>query len=105
MNYTTEQENIIYSDADNIFVIALAGTGKTTTLIGFSKVRKKESFLYLVYNSTLKEDVQSNQFVTTELISSYTMDKYSGKLLYFSTEVPFEFTAEQSISIKTFITF
>ena len=59
MNYTAEQENIIYSDADNIFVIALAGTGKTTTLIGFSKVRKKESFLYLVYNSTLKEDVQS----------------------------------------------
>lgn len=58
MNYTTEQENIIYSDADNIFVIALAGTGKTTTLIGFSKVRKKESFLYLVYNSALKEDVQ-----------------------------------------------
>lgn len=52
-----------------------------------------------------KEDEESNEFVTTELISSYTMDKYSGKLLYFSTEVPFEFTAEQSISIKTFITF
>ena len=75
---------------------------KTSTTVDVLPLTKVDTIPLGVFT---REDDQSNQFVTTELISSYTMDKYSGKLLYFSTEIPFEFTAEQSISIKTFITF
>ena len=75
---------------------------KTSTTVDVLPLTKVDTIPLGVFK---KEDGHSNQFVTTELISSYTMNKYSGKLLYFSTEVPFEFTAEQSITIKTFITF
>ena len=50
-------------------------------------------------------DDSSVQMITTELIESFDMDKYSGKLLYVSSDPPFEFNEEQSITIKTFITF
>lgn len=48
---------------------------------------------------------ESLQLVTKDLRSSFSMDKYSGRLMYVSTELPFEFSANQSITVKTFITF
>jgi len=55
---TNEQNEIIYSDADLIFVSARAGTGKTTTLVEFSKLRKSNSILYIVYNNSIKEEAK-----------------------------------------------
>ena len=53
---TSEQEEIIASNAQCLVVNAFAGTGKTTTLIDYAKLRPKDSFLYLAFNRAVKED-------------------------------------------------
>lgn len=55
---TDEQRNIIYSDSPLIFVSARAGTGKTTTLVEFSKLRKADTIIYIVYNNSIKEEAR-----------------------------------------------
>jgi superfamily I DNA/RNA helicase len=56
MTSTTEQKEIIFSDGELIYVSARAGTGKTTTLIEYSKFRKKETLLYIVYNKAIRDE-------------------------------------------------
>lgn len=58
---TPEQMEVVYSEADNTYVKARAGTGKTTTLMSFVRYRKKERFLYLVYNKAIKDEA-ANKF-------------------------------------------
>ena len=53
---TKEQENIIESEANTLVVNAFAGTGKTTTLIDYAKARPKQSFVYLAFNRSVKEE-------------------------------------------------
>jgi hypothetical protein len=53
---TTEQENIIESEANVLVVNAFAGTGKTTTLIDYALARPRQSFIYLAFNRSVKED-------------------------------------------------
>jgi superfamily I DNA/RNA helicase len=53
---TLEQKLIVHSDSPLIYVSARAGTGKTTTLTEFVKVRKADSFLYIVYNNAIKNE-------------------------------------------------
>lgn len=83
---TEEQEDIIYSEIENIFVNAKAGTGKTTTLIEFSKLRKKNTFLYLVYNAENKERAKNKfpHYVKIHTIHSLAREgigyKYSHKI-------------------------
>jgi superfamily I DNA/RNA helicase len=55
--YTLEQQNVITADFDDILVInAFAGTGKTTTLVGFCEARANARILYLAYNRAIKEE-------------------------------------------------
>jgi len=61
MNPTSEQQAIL--DAfeairNNIKVLALAGTGKTSTLLELVKQHPETSFLYLAFNTAIKEEVQ-----------------------------------------------
>lgn len=42
-------------------------------------------------------------FFATELISSPTVNKYTGDILTTASEVPFRFTSEQSLALKTYI--
>lgn len=56
MTLTSEQLDIVYSDNKYVYVSARAGTGKTSTLLEFVKARKFESFLYIVYNSAIREE-------------------------------------------------
>jgi len=58
MKLTSEQEKILYCDDKEIYVNAKAGTGKTTTLIEFTKKRPAEIFLYLVYNRKNKIEAE-----------------------------------------------
>lgn len=59
----------------------------------------------IIPSGTLTSESGGLTFLTTELLSSFEFDKYSGKLLFYSTENPFEFSDAQSITVKTFITF
>ncbi len=55
MQWTHEQSPIIQSKASKILVRAFAGTGKTTTLVGFAKANATLRILYLCYNSSVEK--------------------------------------------------
>jgi superfamily I DNA/RNA helicase len=57
MNLTQEQAAIINSKGD-IKIIAVAGAGKTTTLIEYAKARPDKSILYLAFNKTVKLEAE-----------------------------------------------
>ena len=57
MNFTQEQNDIIFSEGD-IKINAVAGAGKTTTLYGYAKERQNQSILYLGFNKTVKEEAK-----------------------------------------------
>ena len=66
MKLTTEQENIINSKG-NIKINAVAGSGKTTTLIEYAKSRPQNAkILYLAFNKTVKLEAL-NKFSQTGL--------------------------------------
>ncbi|HJT74925.1 MAG TPA: UvrD-helicase domain-containing protein, partial [Chitinophaga sp.] len=57
MNLTQEQAAIIKSNG-NIKIVAVAGAGKTTTLIEYAKSRKGQRILYLAFNKTVKLEAE-----------------------------------------------
>ncbi|MFN3873434.1 MAG: UvrD-helicase domain-containing protein [Ignavibacterium sp.] len=58
MNLTSEQYDIINSSGD-IKINAVAGSGKTTTIIEYSKTRPKKSrILYLAFNRSVKNEAE-----------------------------------------------
>lgn len=54
MNYTHEQEPAINSLSRIVKLVAFAGTGKTTTLVGYAKARPQCRLLYLCYNKSVE---------------------------------------------------
>lgn len=86
IHLTNEQNNIVYSESSNVFVRANAGTGKTTTLIAFSEIRKGETFLYLVYNAENREQAKNKfpHYVKIHTIHSLAREhvgyKYNHKI-------------------------
>ncbi len=59
MKLTSEQEHIINSKGD-ILINAVAGSGKTTTLIEYAKARPEKSrILYIAFNKSVKIEAES----------------------------------------------
>jgi superfamily I DNA/RNA helicase len=59
MPFTDEQRAVIEADAPILKVNAVAGSGKTTTLLEFAAHRPKSRILYLAYNRSVAEDVRA----------------------------------------------
>lgn len=60
----------------------------------------------IVPTGTLVAESNNNRtYNSFRVITSPTINKYSGKLLYTSSENPFSFTEEQGVVIKTFLKF
>lgn len=65
MQWTQEQQPIIHSTADKLLVQAFAGTGKTTTLVGYAfKIIKNQhklvnSINFQVNSSTRRSDTSA----------------------------------------------
>ncbi|WP_317897953.1 UvrD-helicase domain-containing protein [Aurantibacillus circumpalustris] len=58
MKFTQEQEEIIHSTGD-IKINAVAGSGKTTTIIEYARLRPTNSkILYLVFNRSVKKEAE-----------------------------------------------
>lgn len=55
--YTDEQQAVIDSTARRLRVLAFAGTGKTTTLVGYARARQ-EPMLYVAYNRSIAEEAR-----------------------------------------------
>jgi ATP-dependent exoDNAse (exonuclease V) beta subunit len=78
MILTHEQLDIIYSKNKNIFIEALAGTGKTTTLIEFAKENFDKNILYIVFNKDLRKEVKYKFTANTEV---HTINSFSYKYI------------------------
>jgi superfamily I DNA/RNA helicase len=58
MNLTQEQINIINAKEDSFKINAVAGSGKTTTLLEYAKNNTHLKILYLAYNKSLQTSIQ-----------------------------------------------
>lgn len=69
MEFIQEQKNIFKSKESVILIKAYAGTGKTTTLVEFSKIHSDKRILYIAFNNSVVESAKrkfpSNVFVST----------------------------------------
>jgi superfamily I DNA/RNA helicase len=59
MQCTEEQRAIIESDAPILKINAVAGSGKTTTLLEYAARRRDKRILYLVYNKSVADEVRA----------------------------------------------
>ena len=79
VNYMPEQKAIIESTEPSIRVSAFAGTGKTTTLVGYASRRKNSRMLYMAFNKAIQEEA-ARKFTanvtckTTHSIAYHAMD-------------------------------
>lgn len=81
MKLTNEQLQIINSEEDNIIIEAKAGTGKTTTLIEYTKRRPLNNFLYLAFSSEIKKNSKKKFFGNTEVHTIHSLAyKYIGNI-------------------------
>lgn len=87
---TKEQEDIINSKEDIIKIQASAGASKSYTLYRYAKARPNKKFLYLVYNTAMKDeakelfkDLDNVDIKTTHgLAYGYVGKNYSHKLTF-----------------------
>lgn len=72
-----EQLQIVYSNEDILLIDAFAGTGKTSTLIEFSKENIDKNILYLVFNKEMRKDSKHKFPLNTEIhtINSFIFSK------------------------------
>jgi len=88
LRLTLEQNEFLFSENDFLYVLARAGTGKTTTLAQYTRLRKKASFLYIVYNSSIREEALDKfpAYVNIQTIHSLAYSsvgkKYKEKLTF-----------------------
>ncbi|NBA95826.1 UvrD-helicase domain-containing protein [Pseudomonas sp. R5(2019)] len=54
MQWTEEQQPVIESTAEKLLIQAFAGTGKTTTLVGYARHHASMKLLYLCYNKSVE---------------------------------------------------
>lgn len=93
INLTEEQQKIINCNSNNIVVQALAGTGKTTTLVEFTKHHKDAKFLYLAFNKAIVDEATTKfpKNVTVKTIHSIAYqwfnENYKNKIM--SGFIPF----------------
>lgn len=59
----------------------------------------------LPIGNMVAEVEEGRTYMSLSIIQPLEIDKYSGKMLYISTETPFTFNETQSITIKTYIKF
>ena len=60
--FNQEQQHIyeLLSEGYNVTVEAVAGTGKTTTVLGCAAKQPNKKILQVTYNKALRKDVQDN---------------------------------------------
>ena len=87
MDFTREQTGIINEKAPLVVVRALAGTGKTSTLLGYAKSKPHVRMLYIVLNKSVQKEAEQKfkgtgvkPMTSHGLAFRYTGSKYQHKL-------------------------
>lgn len=73
MSYTEEQVRVIESNAQSVSVNAFAGTGKTTTLVGYAKARENERILYLAFNKPVADEAKGRFPTNVDAKTSHSL--------------------------------
>lgn len=73
MNYTEEQFDVIECQDDNLTVNAFAGTGKTSTLVGYSQARPESRILYMAFNSSVAAEARGRFPANVECRTSHSL--------------------------------
>ncbi|MCC8726299.1 MULTISPECIES: UvrD-helicase domain-containing protein [Xanthomonas] len=87
MHFTSEQEAIIASNAKTIRANAFAGTGKSSTLIGFADARPNERQLMVAFNKSIQLEAAGRFPRNVKCKTGHSLAwfphgaKYDGKLL------------------------
>lgn len=56
MQYTIEQQPVIEYEGDHLVILAFAGCGKTSTLVGYAKAHPELRMLYVAYNRAIRDE-------------------------------------------------
>ena len=111
---SNEQNNIINSMNNNIIVDAVAGSGKTTTILHLTKMYPKSFIVQITYNSMLKQEVRekadklniNNMIIHTYhsiAVNYYCKNAYTDegikKILLYDTELSLLYVAKIDILI------
>lgn len=85
MNFTQQQLDIINKDigpGEVMKIIAGAGSGKTTTMNGYSSRRPKSSFLYLAFNKSVQQEAERKFSRNTEARTMHSLAYHATGLKY-----------------------
>lgn len=89
------KDQILYLDQDRYRVLEISGAD-----VSLIPIDREE----IIPIGTLTSEDNIN-YQSLQVIKSIEFNKYSGSMIYISTENPFSFASDQSITIKTFIKF
>lgn len=73
MNYTQEQQEVIDSNESVLIVNAFAGTGKTSTLVGYAAARPEKKMLYLAFNTGIATEARARFPSNVEARTSHSL--------------------------------
>ena len=73
MNYTEEQTEAINCDDDTLVINASAGSGKTSTLVGYALARPQQRMLYLAFNNSVAAEARSRFPANVESRTSHSL--------------------------------
>lgn len=73
IQYTEEQLKIIKSDDNFMYIIAFAGTGKTTTLKAYAEERPIQKILYVAYNDSVVKEAKRKFPSNVEVLTSHSL--------------------------------
>lgn len=94
-------DDILSSDSNNRYRILEFATSSIGPIVYLIPLDHDN----VIPTGSLVSQTTQLAYNATSSIQSIDFDKYSGTLLYISTENPFDFSEDQSITIKTFIKF
>ena len=73
MDYTHEQQEVIGCRAQHIAVNAFAGTGKTSTLVGYTRARPDQRILYLAFNASVAAEARTKFPANVDAKTSHSL--------------------------------
>ena len=110
---TTEQKDIVESEAEQIIVNACAGSGKTTTLYNFAQARPEQRILYLAFNKSMQQEAEEKfkDLAKAEVRTVHSLAygqvgyKYKNKLTYkyktyqLAQDLGYDFSNSQQVDL------
>lgn len=99
--YTAEQQAAIDSDANILAVDAFAGTGKTSTLVGFARARPRARILYIAFNRSIAQSAKERFPQNVECRTTHSLAfaavgrKFADKL---GSAAPFDIARKMNVS-------